>query len=37
MTEENNTKVEPQTEEVTFEIEIEEIEQIASPGTLLAD
>lgn len=35
MTEENKTEVE--TEETNFEIEIEEMEQIASPGAMMSD
>lgn len=37
MTEETATELEPQTEEVSFEIEIEEMEQIASPGAMMGD
>lgn len=37
MTQENTTEVNPEIEETSFEIDIEEMEQIASPGTLLSD
>ena len=35
MTEENKSAVE--TEEISFEIEIEEMEQITSPGAMMSD
>lgn len=37
MSAENNTEFAPGAEETVFEIEIEEIEQVSSPGVVIAD
>lgn len=37
MLEKNNTELEPQAEELSFEIEIEEMEQIGAAAILMSD
>lgn len=34
---ETATELRPETEEVSFELEVEEMEQIASPGIIVSD